>query len=698
MIKKLNSAKKCDNNKKLSAILRDGQGPRWQSYYLRAGVKLVAVLAFSDFRLELKDSKKASFQLMKKIYRRHTYVRKFIKMVAKECSTMAVTRKTNPNGTLRASCVKDYSDFEFPWTIILLADYKGKFLLKRRSVHQREGGLKENSTSSLGDAESEFLKVEKSKFKDVETLEDELRGGHNEEEAPLRYISFQHRDQLLPKSALGWPLHGRTASTSHAVLRTSEERNISVVQWVMTLPNRSRVGNSTAKEPEIKTSEDEIVLDESWILRDDQEEEVSSSSVSFDANESPKSRPGWPLLLISVPETLDSSSESETAKNEIILVPSRQPANELELISLANSSDCRIFKHEELKTATSLFSSENLIGEGGCSSVYIGCLSGGKSVAVKVLKPYKEAWTDFSLEVNIVSSIKHKHITPLIGICLENGLLISVYDYFPKGSLDNYLHGDSTRHIMPWKERFNVAIAVAEALNYLHGNCPQPVIHRDVKPSNILLTNELQPQLSDFGLAIWGSSDSAYSIESDVVGTFGYIAPEYFMYGMISEKVDVYAFGVVLLELLSGKKPIGAANVPKGQESLVKWAKNLLEKGEHKALVDPKLKGDIDVTQMQRMVLAARLCISHSARVRPKVIQILELLKGEGADVFAESHMSDSNDDDFLVEFGCRDRPSLAILDESISRSCKDGDALSLSSEEKTHRFKLRDFLNQRQD
>lgn len=124
---------------------------------------------------------------------------------------------------------------------------------------------------------------------------------------------------------------------------------------------------------------------------------------------------------------------------------------------------------------------------------------------------------------------------------------------------------------LSWEVRFNVAVGVAEALNYLHKECSRPVIHRDIKSSNILLSNEFEPQVSDFGLAIWASTSSS-EIHSDVVGTFGYLAPEYFMYGKISEKIDVYSYGVVLLELLSGKKPICAGTL-KGQESLVMWVR-----------------------------------------------------------------------------------------------------------------------------
>ncbi|XP_062098451.1 PTI1-like tyrosine-protein kinase 2 isoform X2 [Humulus lupulus] len=574
------------------------------------------------------------------------------KMVeAKDCSTMAVTKITNQKQTLGWGSSIRGDNNEYPSTIILLADYKGKVLLKRcSSLH---------SDSLRDGSESELNKVEKSKLKQFNDLSSSSssssRAGHKNKKAVLRYLSFKQRDK--------------------------KKNNIPVIQWVMSLPNRSEVDYCTIKDKE--------------------------------ANEkSVKSRPGWPLLLIPVPTTsLDSNStEFETAKKkDLIVLSSRKAVNELELLGTAKSLDCRIFKYEELKVATSSFSSENLIGEGGCSSVYRGHLQGDKSVAIKVLKPYNEAWADFSLEVNIVTLLDHKSIAPLIGICLEHDLLISVYDYYPMGNLENYLHGDSSgKSIVSWELRFNVAIAVAEALNYLHNNSPQPIIHRDIKLSNILLTNDLQPKLSDFGLATRGSADLAYSEETDMAGTFGYMAPEYFMYGRLSYKIDVYAFGIVLLELLSGKRPI-VEKVTKGQDSLVNWAKKLLEKEDYKALVDPKLKGNIETAQMKRIALAAKLCISQSARARPNMSQILELLNGaKDADMFVQSHTCDSNegheddDIDYFLEFGSKDRLDFEILDEhneSISSpSCQDSDSISLSSVEnvKTLRFKLRDFFNLR--
>lgn len=286
-----------------------------------------------------------------------------------------------------------------------------------------------------------------------------------------------------------------------------------------------------------------------------------------------------------------------------------------------------------------VFDAENMIGKGGSNRVYKGLLPDGKAVAVKILTSSKEAWKDFALEVDIMTTLGHKNITSLLGICVEDNHLITVYDYMPRGNLEENLHskflvdsrafldqipqknctdnkncwskaGDNKDQILlSWEMRFNVAVGIAEALNYLHNDCSQPVIHRDVKSSNILLSNEYQPQvchharvhhtyksqepniriinensghvfslcqLSDFGLALWGPTTSSFLTHNDVLGTFGYLAPEYFMYGKVSEKMDVYSFGVVLLELLSGKKPIGFGT-PKGQESLVMWVSiNLL--------------------------------------------------------------------------------------------------------------------------
>ncbi|KAF5947014.1 hypothetical protein HYC85_017242 [Camellia sinensis] len=206
-------------------------------------------------------------------------------------------------------------------------------------------------------------------------------------------------------------------------------------------------------------------------------------------------------------------------------------------------------------------------------------------------------------------------------------------------------------------------------------------------------------KLSDFGLAIWGPSVSSFLTDNDVVGTFGYLAPEYFMYGKVSDKIDVYSFGVVLLELLSGKKPI-SSETAKGQESLVMWAKPILETGDLRSILDPNLDDNIDDVQIKRMVLAARLCLTRSARIRPKMSQILKIMKGEKADdEWAKSQLGDqtdkenqeNDDDEVYPHSSAESHLGLALLDVDDSDT-----STSFGSVEQSSRISLDEYLKGR--
>ncbi|XP_039126528.1 proline-rich receptor-like protein kinase PERK10 [Dioscorea cayenensis subsp. rotundata] len=384
----------------------------------------------------------------------------------------------------------------------------------------------------------------------------------------------------------GWPLLRGAIMND---MRTSMEKSKgSVVQWAMMLPSRCSV---SAPPPHS----------------------------DFDHMKTEQN-----ALLICDADTNSSSSPVETHEEEVKFLA------ELECIREKYSSVYRLFTYNELKQATSDLSPEKLAGRGGSSRVYKGCLSDGRELAVKMLKPSEDALKEFTSEIEIITSLHHKNIISLFGFCFENNNLILVYDFLSRGSLEECLHGEQeSKVVVSWVDRFKIATAIAEALDYLHGDCNgQPVIHRDVKSSNILLADDFEPQLSDFGLAKWASESTEPITCSDVAGTFGYLAPEYFMHGKVSEKIDVYAFGVVLLELLSGRKPIitGSSN---NQESLVIWAKNIMQEGKIKQLVDPSLGDEYDDDQVERTILAASLCIRRASRSRPRIGRVLKLLQGE---------------------------------------------------------------------
>ncbi|KAG8091089.1 hypothetical protein GUJ93_ZPchr0011g27867 [Zizania palustris] len=288
------------------------------------------------------------------------------------------------------------------------------------------------------------------------------------------------------------------------------------------------------------------------------------------------------------------------------------------------------FSYSELVKITSDFSPECLIGQGGSSQVYKGCLTNGKELAVKVLKYSEERLKEFVSEIEIVSSLSHKNIISLAGFCFKGSDLLLVYEYSKRGSLEEMLHSDKgCDTLFGWTERFNVALGVADALDYLHGNGNNhPVIHRDVKSSNILISEDFEPKLSDFGLALWDTDVTSQITCSDVAGTFGYLAPEYFMHGKVNDKIDVYAFCVVLLELISGKKPL-CTGCSIGQESLVMWANSIIQGGKLTQLVDPNLPTEGHANEVERLTLAASLCVRPTPQHRPHIAIVLKLLNGD---------------------------------------------------------------------
>ncbi|KAJ6684492.1 PROLINE-RICH RECEPTOR-LIKE PROTEIN KINASE PERK8 [Salix viminalis] len=288
------------------------------------------------------------------------------------------------------------------------------------------------------------------------------------------------------------------------------------------------------------------------------------------------------------------------------------------------------FTYEELVRATNGFSAQNLLGEGGFGCVYKGALDDGREVAVKQLKiGGSQGEREFRAEVEIIGRVHHRHLVSLVGYCISEHQRLLVYDYLPNDTLYYHLHGEG-RPLMDWATRVKVAAGAARGIAYLHEDCHPRIIHRDIKSSNILLDENFEARVSDFGLAkIALELDSNTHVSTRVMGTFGYMAPEYARSGKLTEKSDVYSFGVVLLELITSRKPVDASQPP-GDEGLVEWARPLLtsalESEDFEALVDPELEKNYVPSEMFRMIEAAAACVRHSAAKRPRMSQVARAL------------------------------------------------------------------------
>ncbi|XP_073296731.1 cysteine-rich receptor-like protein kinase 44 [Primulina huaijiensis] len=299
----------------------------------------------------------------------------------------------------------------------------------------------------------------------------------------------------------------------------------------------------------------------------------------------------------------------------------RRPARDSEEDDADGTEDSLIFKLEELQIATNLFSGLNQLGHGGFGPVYKGLLKNGQEIAVKKLSlNSKQGVTQFINEVKLLLRVQHRNLVMLLGCCAEGPEKMLVYEYLPNLSLDHFLFDKKKSPLLDWTKRFLIVKGIVSGLLYLHEEAPERIIHRDIKASNILLDEHLNPKIADFGLARLFPGEDTHLETSMISGTRGYMAPEYAMHGYLSVKTDVFSFGVLILEIVSGRKnhdgSLGA-----GKADLVNYAWILFQAGKSLELVDASLQ-TFNPEEAAMCIHLGLLCCQASVADRPEMNSI----------------------------------------------------------------------------
>ncbi|XP_027902144.1 probable receptor-like protein kinase At1g80640 isoform X1 [Vigna unguiculata] len=311
------------------------------------------------------------------------------------------------------------------------------------------------------------------------------------------------------------------------------------------------------------------------------------------------------------------------AERGITLAPFLSRFSSIKIVGMKESVP--IVDYKQIEKTTNNFLESNILGEGGFGCVYKARLDHNLDVAVKKLHcETQNAEREFENEVKLLSKIQHPNIISLLGCSIDGDTRFIVYELMRNGSLEAHLHGPTHGSALTWHMRMKIALDTARGLEYLHEHCYPAVIHRDMKSSNILLDANFNAKLSDFGLAITDGSQSKKNIK--LSGTLGYVAPEYLLDGKLSDKSDVYAFGVVLLELLLGRKPVEKL-APTQCQSIVTWAMpQLTDRAKLPNIVDPVIKDTMDHKHLYQVAAVAVLCVQPEPSYRPLITDVLHSL------------------------------------------------------------------------
>lgn len=344
----------------------------------------------------------------------------------------------------------------------------------------------------------------------------------------------------------------------------------------------------------------------------------------------------WCLLETAKVDARGNAKESEVERHEVARDDDQLNIDMRDLglrdiykDAKANGKRARTFTFSQLEAATGNFRPDCFVGEGGFGKVYKGHLEGtDQAVAIKQLDQNGVQGTkEFLVEVMMLSLVDHPNLVKLIGFCAERDQRLLVYEYMPLGSLETHLHDLlPTRKGLDWNMRMKIAAGAAKGLEYLHDKLKPPIIYRDLKCSNILLGDEYHPKLSDFGLAKVGPSGDRTHVSTRVMGTYGYCAPDYAMTGQLTFKSDIYSFGVVLLELITGRKAFDPMKESKDQY-LVAWARPLFrDRKKFSQMADPTLEGRYPVRGLYQALAIAAMCVQEQPTMRPVIGDVVTAL------------------------------------------------------------------------
>ncbi|XP_008228930.1 PREDICTED: serine/threonine-protein kinase CDL1 isoform X2 [Prunus mume] len=300
-------------------------------------------------------------------------------------------------------------------------------------------------------------------------------------------------------------------------------------------------------------------------------------------------------------------------------------------LQVASSKGLQVFTFKQLHSATGGFSKSNVVGKGGFGLVYRGVLHDGRKVAIKFMdEAGKQGAEEFKMEVELLSRLCSPYLLALLGYCSDNNHKLLVYEFMANGGLQEHLYPGSGPNApsmkLDWETRLRIALEAAKGLEYLHEHISPPVIHRDFKSSNILLDKYFHAKVSDFGLAKLGSDKAGGYVSTRVLGTQGYVAPEYALTGHLTTKSDVYSYGVVLLELLTGRVPVDTKR-PSGEGVLVSWAlPQLTDREQVVQIMDPALEGQYSLKEVIQVAAIAAMCVQPEADYRPLMADVVQSL------------------------------------------------------------------------